>query len=498
MNWNNFLLLTVPLPVLLCACAAGPDYVRPQVVDAPLVFKEMKDWQPAQPSELNGDGKWWEMFHDPFLNTLVEQVNISNQNLAQAEAEFRGAMAQVENARAAYFPTLSASVSGTRSGAGASNTNNTTTANGNSKGVRNTYAASLNAAWEVDVWGRVRRTVESNEANAQASAADLAAVRLSVQAQVAQNYLQLRVLDAQQQLLDDTVQAYQRSLQLTQNQYAAGFVAKSDVIQAQTQLQSAQTQALENGVTRAQLEHAIALLIGRSASSFSIAPMPLTSIAPPIPAALPATLLERRPDIAAAERRAAAANAQIGVASAAYFPTLSLSASGGYQSNSFADWFSLPARVWSLGPQLAQTIFDGGARRAASDAAIASYDAAAAAYKQTVLTAFQEVEDNLASLRILEQAAAVQAEAVASAHQALALVTNQYKAGTISFINVITAQATVLASEREALSIMNNRMAASVLLAKALGGGWSTQQIADLQKFSDSQSRQMQSENPTP
>jgi NodT family efflux transporter outer membrane factor (OMF) lipoprotein len=280
------------------------------------------------------------------------------------------------------------------------------------------------------------------------------------------------------------VLAYQRTYQLTQNQYAVGVAAKSDVIQAQTQLKTAQAQALDNGVQRAQLEHAIALLVGQSPSTFSIAPAPLAAIAPPIPLALPSTLLERRPDIAGAERRTAAANAQIGVAKSAYFPDLSLSASGGYQTtNGIANLFNVPSRLWSLGPQLTQVIFDGGAGKATSDQAVATYDAAVATYKQTVLTAFQEVEDNLAALRILEQEAAVQDEALQSARLAVTLVLNQYKAGTVSYVNVVTAQATALSSEISALSILNRRMAASVLLTKALGGGWSEQNIADLKEL---------------
>ncbi|WP_034293800.1 efflux transporter outer membrane subunit [Herbaspirillum sp. RV1423] len=469
-------LILLPLVTVLAACSVGPDYVRPETAPVPVAFKEMKDWKPAQPNELAMNGKWWEMFGDPQLNALVEQIDISNQNLAQSEANFRKAMALVQGARADYSPTLSASASRTRSRSSTNGSNGTA--------VRDNYSFSLNADWEVDVWGRVRRNVESNEASAQASAADLAATRLSAQAQLAQNYLQLRVLDAQQQLLEDTVVAYQRSYQLTQNQYAAGVAAKSDVIQAQTQLKTAQAQALDNSVQRAQLEHAIALLVGQPASTFSIQPSPLAAGAPPIPRALPSTLLERRPDVAGAERRVAAANAQIGVAQAAYYPTLSLSASGGFQtSNGLSNWFTLPSRVWSLGPQLGQLIFDGGARRSVTDQAIATYDGVAAAYKQTVLTAFQEVEDNLAALRILEQEAAVQDEALQSARQAVTLVTNQYKAGTVSYVSVITAQATALASERTALDILNRRMAASVLLTKALGGGWSEQNIADLDRL---------------
>ena len=470
----------------LAACAVGPDYVRPQMEEAPAVFKEGQNWKQAQPRDLAADGKWWEMFGDAHLNALAEQVDISNQNLALAEANFRSAMALVQSSRAALYPTLDASASASRGRSGSSSSSSTSS----SGGVRNAYSFALNASWEADIWGRVRRDVEASAASAQASAADLAAARLSAQAALAQDYLQLRVLDAQQQLLDETVQAYQRSYQLTQNQYAAGLAAKSDVIQAQSQLKTAQAQALDNGVSRAQFEHAIALLVGKTASTFSLPQAPLAAATPPIPQGVPSMLLERRPDVAAAERRVAAANANIGVAKAAYFPSLTLSASGGYQSSSFADWFTLPGRVWSLGPQLAQNIFDGGARRAATAQAIASYDGTVAQYKQAVLTAFQEVEDNLAALRILEQEAEVQNEALQAARQAVVLVTNQYKAGTVSYVNVITAQATALSAERSALDILNRRMAASVLLAKALGGGWDANSLADLAPLAEHSAEQ--------
>lgn len=475
------LLAVLVASLALAACSVGPDYVRPQMDTGPAVFKEGQNWKPAQPRDLAADGKWWEMFGDPQLNALVAQVDISNQNLALAEANFRSAVALVQSSRSAYSPTLSASAGASRGSSGSAGSSSSSAASGSSAGsVRNSYTFSLTAAWEADIWGKVRRDVESSQASAQASAADLAAARLSAQAQVAQNYLQLRVLDAQQQLLEETVQAYERSLQVAQNQYAAGMVAKSDVIQAQTQLKSAQASALDNGVTRAQVEHAIALLVGKTPAQFALPRAPLAAVAPPVPQGLPSMLLERRPDVAAAERRVASANAKIGVAKAAYFPSLTLSASGGYQSSSFADWFTLPGRVWSLGPQLAQSIFDGGARAAATDQAIATYDGTVATYKQTVLTAFQEVEDNLAALRILEQEAAVQGEALQAARQAVTLVNNQYKAGTVSYVNVITAQATALSAELTSLNILNRRMAASVLLAKALGGGWDEHSLDDL------------------
>ncbi|WP_343722684.1 efflux transporter outer membrane subunit [Herbaspirillum seropedicae] len=485
------LLAMLVASLALAACSVGPDYVRPQMDTGPAIFKEGQNWKPAQPRDLVADGKWWEMFGDPQLNALVAQVDISNQNLALAEANFRSAVALVQSSRSAYSPTLSASAGASRGSSGSAGASSSNAASGSSAGsVRNSYTFSLTAAWEADIWGKVRRDVESSQASAQASAADLAAARLSAQAQVAQNYLQLRVLDAQQQLLEETVQAYERSLQVAQNQYAAGMVAKSDVIQAQTQLKSAQASALDNGVTRAQVEHAIALLVGKTPAQFALPRAPLAAVAPPVPQGVPSMLLERRPDVAAAERRVASANAKIGVAKAAYFPSLTLSASGGYQSSTFADWFTLPGRVWSLGPQLAQTIFDGGARAAATDQAIATYDGTVATYKQTVLTAFQEVEDNLAALRILEQEAAVQDEALQAARQALALVTNQYQAGTVSYVNVITAQAAALSAERASLDIRNRRMAASVLLAKALGGGWDSKSLEDLQPLAQQSAEQ--------
>ncbi|WP_230414288.1 efflux transporter outer membrane subunit [Collimonas silvisoli] len=464
------LLAAAAAALLLSACAVGPDYVRPATV-APAAFKENKDWKTATPQDQELHGKWWEIYQDPQLNALVEQVNISNQNLAQAEAQFRQAKALVESARSSYFPMVSANVSATRSGGRSSSSS--------SGSVSTTDALGLSASWEPDLWGRISRTVEANRASAQASAADLQVARLSAQSSLAQNYLQLRVLDLQQNLLDETVAAYQKSLQLTQNQYAVGVVARSDVIQAQTQLKGAQAKALDNGVSRAQLEHAIALLTGQAASSFSIAPAPLVAVLPEIPIGVPSSLLERRPDVSSAERLAAAANAQIGVAKAAYFPNLTLSASGGFQSSSFANWLTVPNRIWSLGPALAATLFDGGARRAQSDKAIAAYDASVAVYKQAVLTSFQEVEDNLAALRILEQEAAVQDETVKFAHQAADLIMNQYRAGTVNYTSVVTAQTTAFNADLSALSIQDRRFAASVLLIKALGGGWNQTELPD-------------------
>jgi NodT family efflux transporter outer membrane factor (OMF) lipoprotein len=472
----NLVALAAPL-MLLTACTVGPDYVRP-TAEAPAAFKEMDGWKQAQPRDQEIKGKWWEAYNDPLLNNLEEQVNISNQNLAQAEAQYRQARALVQSARAGYFPTVSASASESRSRASSSfSSTQLQSTNPVTRGITNNYLLTLDAVWELDVWGRVRRTVESNEANAQASAADLEAARLSAHAELAQNYFQLRALDTQKQLFDDSVAAYEKNLQLTQNQYAAGIVAKADVILAQTQLKSTQAQAIDVGVQRAQLEHAIALLIGKPASVFSIAPAPLTATLPAVPIGVPSELLERRPDVAAAERLVAAANAQIGVAIAAYFPSLTLSASGGYQSSSWSNWLTLPSRFWAVGPALAETLFDGGLRRAQTEQARAAYDGNVAAYRQTVLTGFKEVEDNLAALRILEQEAEVQDEAVQFARQTVALTTNQYKAGTVNYLNVTVVQAAALNNERTAVDILNRRLVASVLLIKALGGGWNSSDL---------------------
>lgn len=457
---TKLIVLALPL-ALLSACAVGPDYVRPEV-DVPAAFKEAAGWKMAEPRDQEIRGKWWEIYNDPLLNSLEEQVNISNQNLAQAEARYRQAGALVQSARASYFPTLTGNVSTSRGNRGSSAIGS----------AGDSHSLSVSATWEADVWGRVRRTVEANQASAQAGAADLEATRLSTQAQLAQSYFQLRTIDAQQELFDRTIADYQKSLQLTRNQYAAGVVANANVMLAQTQLHTTRAQSIDLGLQRAQLEHAIALLVGQPASTFSIVRAPLHASVPALPIGMPSSLLERRPDIAAAERRIAAANARIGVAQTAYFPDLTLAATGGFQSSSLVNWLTLPSRFWSVGPALALTLFDGGARRAQTDQAIAIYDADVAAYRQTVLTGFQEVEDNLAALRMLEQEALVQDEAVQSSRKSVELTTNQYRAGVVSYLNVITVQTSALGNERTGLDIQNRRLAASVLLIKALGGGW--------------------------
>ena len=452
--------------ILLTAWTVGPDYVRPTVM-VPASYKEMNGWKVAQPKDDVMRGVWWEVFADRQLNALEVQVDISNQNIAVAEAQFRQARALVREAQASYFPTVTVGAGVTRSREAPLTTGRKTL-----EGTTTDYSLPIDVSWELDVWGRIRRTVESNQASAQASAADLESVRLSIQAELAQDYFQLQTLDAQRQLLDTTVIAYGKALELTQNRYASGVASRADVVQAETQLKTTQAQAIDIGVQRAQLEHAIAMLIGTPASVFSIPIAPLTAEPPPIPISMPSELLERRPDIAAAERRVAAANAQIGVAEAAFFPTVTLSASGGFESLNLAKWLTWPMRFWSIGPAISETVFDGGFRRAQTDAVQATYDANVASYRQAVLTGFQEVEDNLAALRILKEEAQMQDEAVKAAQESVMVTTNQYKAGTVNYLNVVTVQATALTTETITVQILGRRMTAAVLLVKALGGSW--------------------------
>lgn len=452
------------MPALVASCAVGPDYQRP-AVETPAAYKEAADWKVAEPRDQLSRGKWWEVFGDQELNALVGQIDVSNQNLRIAEARYRQSLALVQSARAGLFPTVSANVSSTRSRSPSGRSSGDT-------GVGNSYNLSLSANWELDLWGRIRRQVESSEAGAQASAADLEAARLSLQSELATNYFQLRVNDTQKRLLDDTVVGYQKSLELTHNRYAVGVAGRADVVQAEAQLRSTQAQALDLGVQRAQLEHAIAILVGKAPGNFSLPPAKLAAVMPAIPAGLPSALLERRPDIAAAERRVAAANAQIGVARGGYFPSLSLSTSGGYASATLATWLTAPSRYWSLGPTLAATLFDFGRRDAATDQAVAAYDQNVATYRQIVLEGFREVEDNLAALRILEREAVVQEDAVRAARESVILTLNQYKAGTVSYLSVVTVQATLLGSERTAVGVLGGRLAAAVGLIRALGGGW--------------------------
>jgi NodT family efflux transporter outer membrane factor (OMF) lipoprotein len=456
----------------LFGCKVGPNYLRPPV-DTPAAYKEAQGWKRAEPQDEQSRGSWWEVFNDPELNALVTQVAINNQTVKAAEARVREARALTEAARAALFPLVTASASAARSGSGRGGASGGSSSGGQVARVGNSYNVALDASWEIDLWGRIRRTIEASEATAEASVADLGAAQLSAQALLTEDYFILRVVDAQIRLLNDTVAAYEKSLQLTRNQYAVGVVGRADVAQAETQLKSTQAQAIDAGVQRAQLEHAVAVLIGKPPAEFALAVGHEPTEFPVIPAALPSELLERRPDIAAAERRADAANAQIGVAEAAFFPQLTLAASGGFQSSVLSQLFTLPSRFWSLGPaMLAQVIFDAGLRRAQTEQAIATYDENVANYRQAVLTAFQDVEDNLAALRILEQEAAVQDEAVKSARESLSITLNQYRAGTVNYLAVVVVQAVALSNERTALTIRGQRLTASVGLIKALGGGW--------------------------
>ncbi|KVC89522.1 RND transporter [Burkholderia ubonensis] len=467
--------------VLLAGCAVGPDYHRPDT-PMPAAFKEAPaGWKVAQPADGADRGAWWRVYGDPQLDALIDKLNASNQTVAQSAAAYRQARALVAEARAAYFPTVGLTASGSRSRsprASLSSGSSSSFGGGSSGSIGNSYSVGLDASWEPDLWGKVSRTVGAQRAGEAAAAADLANARLSQQATLAQTYFQLRTADTLQMLLDDTVASYARSLQLTQNRYAQGVAARADVIQAQTQLQSAQAAAIDNGVARAQYEHAIATLIGEPASTFSLPPLPLAAEPPVTPVGVPSALLERRPDIAAAERRAAAANEQIGVAISAFFPTLTLSAQGGVQSSVWSNLFTLPARFWTVGPQLAATLFDAGLRAAQTEAARATYDQDVAAYRLSVLTAFQDVEDNLASQRILAREIDVQRQAVDSAEHALAIVTNQYKAGTVDYLNVLTAQTTAFSAHQKLATIAGQRMVSSVGLVKALGGGWDVSQIA--------------------
>jgi len=452
----------------LSACmVVGPDYVRPTVT-TPDAYKENDGWKVAQPKDDVIRGAWWEMFGDPQLNALVAQVSLSNQNLAAAEAQYREARALVQEARASYYPTATIGFGANRSSP------STTTGSGPASpriAVSN-YSLPLDVSWEIDVWGQIRRTVESNQANAQASAANLENARLSFQAALAQDYFQLRELDAQKQLLSATVTAFEKSLELTKDLFAQGVDSEVDIQQAETQLKTTEAQLINVGVQRAQLEHAIAVLIGKPASDFSIPATPLASTPPAIPVGVPSELLERRPDIAASERSVAAANAQIGVAEAAFYPTVTLNASLGLESSSLGKLFTAASRFWSVGASVSETVYDGGLRRAQTDFARAAYDATVATYRQTALSAFQGVEDNLAALRILEEEASVQNEAVKAAEKSVVLTMDQYKAGTVSYLNVITVQTIALTNETTAVQILGQRMTAAVLLVQALGGGW--------------------------
>lgn len=515
-----YLLLCLSVITLFCACSVGPNYQSPPV-KVPEKYKEApKNWKIAQPKDQYKRDKWWKVFKDPELNKLIESVNLSNQNIKSVFAQYVQARAIVDQAFAGFFPTLAANASVTRlksasSGAGSGSLANTglsntglgstsTTTGGSTigtttenalnntgtnttstsstaiagTGVRSSaapitvYSASLNALWEPDLWGGVRRTVESAEAGAESFAALLASTELSMQATTAQLYFQLKSLDANQKLFNDTVKSYKESLQLTKNRYNAGVAAELDVLQAETQLQTAEVQAQDNEILRAQTEHAIAVLIGQPPASLCLGRKVKTLYAPQIPLQFPSTLLERRPDIGQAERLAAQANAQIGVQTAAFFPTISLTGNNGYTSTSLARLFTHPAHFWSLGAQLTELIFDGGLRCANLKIARAGFDQAVANYRQIVLAAFQDVEDNIVAVRQLKAEIATQRKAVANAKKALDITLNQYKAGTTIYLQVIIEQTTLFTAQKTLNDLISRQMIATVGLIKALGGGW--------------------------
>lgn len=452
----------------LSGCTVGPKY-HPPAVPAPPAYKEVGDWKPAQPNDQNLGGAWWTIFQDPQLDALEQQINVGNQNLKAAEAQFRQARATLRYYRADYYPTVTAGASATRQ----RNSGRRPPATSIFDGITyNDFVLPFSVSYQVDVWGRVRKNVESYREQAQASAADLATVNLSMHADLAIDYFQARSLDAQEQLLNSTVKQYEQALELNQSRFAGGIASEVEVEQAKTQLQTTRAAAIDVGVLRAQYEHAVAILIGKPPAEFSLPPLPLTAPPPHVPVSVPSELLERRPDIAAAERRVASANAQIGVAKSAYYPSISLAASGGFESSAITTLLNGPSGLWSMGLSAVGTVFDVGRRRSLNDQARAAYDFQVAAYRENVLTGFQQVEDNLAAVRILENEAKVQDEAVVAAKRSLDLSVTRYKGGVTSYLEVITAQSAALSDEVTAVNILGRRMANTVLLIQALGGGW--------------------------
>lgn len=445
------------LALLLSGCLSGPDYQRPTVT-VPLQFKQAKGWTAATPQDQIHKGEWWTVYQDPQLSALLRQVSISNQNVAQYQALYRQARALTAASRSNMYPLVTATGNSTRSGS--------------STGSANSHSAEISASWEPDLWGKLRRTVEENRASAEASAAELANITLSAQSELAQDYFQLRVMDRQIALYQQSIAAYQRYLTIINNQYQAGSESRGTLAQAQTQLESARASALDLHWQRAQLEHAIAVLMGKSPAQFSLPAAELSETLPPIPTSLPSQLLQRRPDIAYAERNVAAANAAIGVAQAAYYPDLSLGVSGGFQSTVLHNLLSLPNRVWSLGPELSGTLLDFGSTRHGVEQARAAYDANVANYRQTVLSAFEEVENYLVELHTLDEEIAAQRRAAAAAQESARVTFNQYQAGMIDYLDVATTQNTSLSQQQNLLSLLSTQRVTSVKLIAALGGGW--------------------------
>jgi len=473
--------------LLIQGCNVGPKYNRP-TVQTPPAFKEvtpedlkkMDGWKVAEPKDSALHGKWWEIFGDPELNSLEEQVSVSNQNIAASFANFMAARALVREARSQYYPTVSVGLSTLREHQPSTSVNSTASSSGRTFA---SFALPFDATWTPDLWGRVRNTVKADVYNAQVSAADLENVRLTAQAELAVDYYELRGQDALKQLLDSTVVAFEQSLELTRALYETGIDSDEAVAQAETQLNTTRAQDTNLGILRAQFEHAIALLVGQPASTFSIAVEPLKVPPPAVPFGVPSELLERRPDIAAAERQMAQANAQIGVAKAAYYPTITLGGSGGFESTSITQWFTWPSRFWSVGPTLSETLFDAGLRRATVEQFRAQYEATVANYRQGVLVAFQQVEDNLSTLRILSQEIQEQDAAVKSAQRVLTLATDRYRLGIDPYLNVITAQTSLLSNQQTAVNLRVQQITASVQLIEAVGGGWDASQLPTPQQI---------------
>ena len=465
--WIKTAAVLLAAVVFVTGCAIGPKYKVPAMT-APPAYKENANWKPAQPNEQQLGGNWWEIFQDTQLNDLEQQINISNQNLKTAVAQYQEARAALRYVRADYFPTVTASPTATRQ-----QYSNNRPASSISDGLTfNDFVLPVNFSYQTNAWGRVSKNVEAYRDEAQASAADLAVVNLSMHATLAVDYFAARGLDTEQKLLQDTVAQYQRAYQLNGDLYQGGLASEVEVEQAKTILQTTRAQLVDVGVARAQYEHAVAVLVGKAPEDFSLPPLPLTTPPPAIPVGVPSELLERRPDIAAAERRVASANAQIGLAETAYYPLVNIVGTGGFESGGITTLLQGPGAMWSIGGSLVQTLFDGGRRRAGVDQAKASYDSTVASYRQTVLTSFQQVEDNLAALRILEQEAGVQATAVEAAQRSLDLSNSRYEGGVTSYLEVITAQNAALSDELTAVNILGRREASAVLLIEAIGGGW--------------------------
>jgi NodT family efflux transporter outer membrane factor (OMF) lipoprotein len=457
---------------LLGGCSVGPKYSKP-TTQIPPSYKENANWKTAQPSDQAQKGNWWEIFQDPQLNSLEEKLSVSNQTLRAAADRFREARDVLRETRSAFYPLVTASVSPSQNRQSQHKALFGATAPVNYSDL--TLAGDV--SYEADAWGAVRHSVESSRTLAQASAADLETIRLSLHAELALDYLTLRGLDAQKQLFDTNVDAFDKALQLTESRFQGGVASREDVDLAATQLEQTRAEDIDITSARDQFEHAVAVLVGQPASSFSLDPAPLPAIPPMPPPELPSELLERRPDIAEAERRVASANEQIGIARAAFFPTITLGLVGGFESGRFPNWLTGPSALWSIGASAAETVFDAGRRRAVSDQTIATYDELVADYQQTVLTSFQEVEDSLSDLRVLDEEAKTQDAAVAAANRALEQSTNRYKGGIDTYLTVITAQSAALANERTAVSLLTRRLTSTVLLVKALGGGWDVSKL---------------------